>query len=153
MQQVLETSGYTTAKYYAGLSSVYWGDGRTLADATSDFQYEEVLRTVFKAVRLSRIAALKSMYDEAGDPTLEGNATGLTYLKANIENALNTMRAAVPRELAGYVVEIPEGQDVANNGVAVNITLIGIPIIRQIMLYANYTYAGSAFDPRLEVAA
>ena len=153
MQQMLENAGYTTAKYYAGLDSVYWGDGRTLADATSDFQYEEVLRTVFKAVRLSRIAALKSMYDEAGDPTLEGNATGLAYLKANIENALNTMTAAVPKELAAYVVEIPEGQDVANNGVAVKITLIGIPIIRQIMLYANYTYAGSAFDPRLTAAA
>ncbi len=59
----------------------------------------------------------------------------------------------MPKELAGYVVEIPEGQDVANNGVAVKITLIGIPVIRDIMLYANYTYAGSAFDPRLDVAA
>jgi hypothetical protein len=153
MQVMLETNGYVTAKHYAGLNAAYWGDSKTLADVTSDFQYEEVLRTVFKAVRKARIAALKSMYDEAGDLALEGNATGIAYLKANIENALNTMVAAVPQELAGYVVEIPVGQDVVNNGVAVLIKLVGIPIIREIKLYASYAYAGSAFDPRLELAA
>ena len=149
MQNILETNGYVTAKHYAGLSSAYWGDSKTLADVTSDFQYEEVLRTVFKAVRKSRIAALKSMYDEAGDLSLGGNAAGLVYLKANIENALNTMVAAVPKELAGHVIEIPDGQDIVNNGVAVIVQLVGIPIIREIKLYASYSYAGSAFDPRL----
>lgn len=153
MQVVLENSGYDTARFYAGLNSAYWGDSKTLAEVTSDFQYEPVLRTVFKAVRKARIAALKSMYDEAGDPVLGSNATGLAYLKANIETAINTMVAAVPKELAGFVVEIPAGQDIVNNGVAVIITLIGIPIIRSIKLYAQYVYAGSANDPRLDVAA
>ena len=118
MQEILEANGYATAKHYAGLMSTYWGDSKTLAEVTSDFQYEEVLRTVFKAVRKARIAALKSMYDEAGDPLLGTNAAGIAYLKANIENALNTMVAAVPKELIGYKVEIPAGQDIANNGVA-----------------------------------
>jgi hypothetical protein len=149
MQQTLESEGYATAKYYAGLNSAYWGDAKTLADITSDYQYIEVLRTVFKAVRKARIAALKSMYDEAGDPLAEGGASGLNYLKANICMALNTMKAAVPTELADYVVTIPEGQDIVNNGVAVEMQLIGIPIIRQIKLYASYIYAGSGFDPRL----
>ncbi|MCG8643341.1 MAG: DUF2586 domain-containing protein [Desulfobacterales bacterium] len=153
MQKILESEGYATAKHYAGLNSAYWGDARTMAEDTSDFRYEEVLRVVFKAVRKARIAALKSMYDEAGDLALEGNATGITYLKANIENALNTMVAAVPRELAGFVVEIPESQDVVNNGVAVLIKLVGIPIIREIKLFASYSYAGSAFDPRLKSVA
>ena len=153
MQKMLESNGYATAKYYAGLKSAYWGDSKTLADVTSDFQYEEVLRTVFKAVRKARIAALKSMYDEAGDLSLGASAAGIAYLKANIENALNTMVAAVPKELAGHVVEIPAGQDVANNGVAVLMKLVGIPIIREIKLYASYSYAGSAFDPRLSTAA
>lgn len=148
-QQQLESNGYATAKHYAGLRSTYWGDERTLADVTSDFQYTTVLRTVFKAIRKSRIAALKSMYDEAGDPLMEGGAAGLNYLKANIEIALNTMKAAVPPELADYVVSIPSGQDIVNNGVAVEMSLIGIPIIRQIKLYARYIYAGSGFDPRL----
>lgn len=148
-QQQLEENGYVTAKHYAGLRSAYWGDAKTLADVTSDYQYIEVLRTVFKAVRKARIAALKSMYDEAGDPLMEGGAAGLNFLQAQIENALNTMKAAVPQELADFVVTIPPGQDIVNNGVAVEMDLIGIPIIRQIKLFARYIYAGSRFDPRL----
>lgn len=150
MQQQLEANKYATAKHYAGLSSAYWGDARTMADATSDYQYIEVVRTVFKAVRKARIAALKSMYDEAGDPLMEGATAGLNYLKANIEMALNTLKAAIPAELADYVVTIPGSQDIVNNGVAVEMDLIGIPIIRQIKLFARYIYAGSSFDPRLE---
>jgi hypothetical protein len=48
------------------------------------------------------------------------------------------------------VVTIPEGQDIINNGVAVEMELIGLPIIRSIKLYASYIYAGSSFDPRLQ---
>lgn len=150
VQPVLEDAGFVTAKKYAGLDGVYWADSRTMADDTSDFRYEEVLRTVFKAIRKQRIAALKSMYDEAGDVLLGDNALGLAYLKANIENALDAMVKAIPQELAGYVVDIPNGQDIVNNGVAVETTLIGIPIIRQIKLYSNYAYAGSNFDPRMK---
>jgi hypothetical protein len=51
--------------------------------------------------------------------------------------------------MAGHVVEIPPGQDIVNNGVGVKMTLIGIPIIRSIQLFASYVYAGSNFDPRL----
>ena len=150
MQQQLETNRFATARHYAGLDSAYWGDAKTMADVTSDYQYIEVVRTVFKAVRKARIAALKSMYDEVGDPLMEGGASGLNYLKANIETALNTLKAAVPQELADYVVTIPDGQDIVNNGVAVEMELIGIPIIRSIKLYARYIYAGSSFDPRLQ---
>lgn len=148
-QTVLENAGYLTCRRYAGLSGVYWGDERTMAEPTSDYQYLTVLRVVFKAVRLSRIAALKSMYDEAGDPTLGVSAVGLAYLQTGIETALNTMVKAIPQELAAQQVEIPDGQDIVNNGVAVEMTLIGIPIIRTIKLFARYVYAGGAFDPRL----
>lgn len=150
VQAVLEEAGYLTAKKYAGLSGVYWGDSRTVAEDTSDYRYEEVVRTAFKAVRLLRIAALKSLYDEADDPLRPAANGGLAYLKAQLENALDTMVKALPRELAAYVVDIPPGQDIANNGVAVVVTLIGIGIIREIKLYAQYVYAGSNFDPRLQ---
>ena len=153
VQSTLEDAGYLTAKKYAGLQGVYWGDSRTMTDDTSDFRYEEVLRTVFKAVRLLRIAALKSMYDEAGDPLLGDNAGGLAYLKAQLENALATMTKAVPPELIDYVVTLPPGQDIVNNGVAVEHVLIGVPIIRKIKLFASYVYAGSAFDPRIKESA
>ncbi len=150
VQTMLEDAGFVTAKNYAGLSGAYWGDSRTLAEATSDFRYEEVLRVIFKAVRLERVAALKSLYDEAGDPLRPHTAGGLAYLKAQVENALDTMTKALPPEMAAYKVEIPAGQDIANNGVAVECTLIGIPIIRQIKLYSRYVYAGGRFDPRME---
>ena len=153
MQSTLEDAGYVTAKRYASLASCYWGDAKTLADVTSDYQYLEVLRVVFKAVRLLRIQALKSMYDEAGDVLLGADAPGLAYLKANLENALDTMTSAIPQELAAHVVHIPGNQDIVNNGVAVEVTLIGIPIIRTIKLYASYVYAGSRFDPRLKEEA
>jgi hypothetical protein len=149
-QATLETAGYITARRYAGLSGCYWGDEKTMADVTSDYQYLTVLRVVFKAVRKARIAALKSMYDEAGDPTLGEGAAGLSYLKVNIENAVDTMVNAVPSELAARQITIPSGQDIVNNGVAVEMKLIGIPIIRTIKLFASYVYAGGAFDPRLK---
>ncbi len=150
---LLEANGYIPAKRYASLEGTYWGEAHTMADATSDYQWIEVLRVVFKALRLLRIQALKSMYDEVGDPLVEGGAAGLAYLQANLENALNTMVKAIPQELAGHVVNIPSGQDIVNNGVACEITLIGIPIIRKIKLYASYVYAGSTFDPRLSNTA
>lgn len=147
-QAALEDAGFLTAKKYGGLEGTYWADSRTLADDTSDYRYEEVLRTVFKAIRLTRIAALKSMYDEAGDPLRPNNDNGLAYLKANLENALDVMVG--DKELAAYVVDIPPGQDIVNNGVSVELSLIGIPIIREIKLYNRYIYAGSKFDPRKE---
>jgi hypothetical protein len=154
IQQQLETNGFITAKRYAKLQGAYWGDSRTLADVTSDYQYEEVIRTIFKAVRIARIAALKSMYDEAGDPIAEGGASGLAYLKANIEGAIhNRMIKAKPKELAAVIAEIPPNQDIVNNGVAVELDLIGIPIIRRIKLFVRYIYAGSRFDPRIEGVA
>ena len=148
-QQTLEDAGYITAKRYANLQSVYWGADKTLAEITSDYQFVRVLRVIFKAVRLARIQALKSIYDEAGDPLQEGGAAGLNFLKSNIENALGTMTSSVPVEMAGFDVSIPDGQDIVNNGVAVNMKLIGIPVIKEIVIYASYYYAGSTFDPRI----
>jgi len=153
IHEILETAGAVSAKMYAGKDGVYWGDSRTLAEDSSNFRYEEVLRTVFKGVRLSRVAALDGLYDEAGDPIAEGGASGLVYLQGKIENALDTMVDAKPKELADRIVTIPPGQDVANNGVAVEQDFIGIPIIRKIKLFSNFTYAGSNFDPRLKEVA
>lgn len=150
VQPVLEEAGYLTAKKYAGLKGAYWGDSRTMAEDTSDYRYEEVLRPTFKAVRKMRIAALKSMYDEMSDPLVPMEAgLGDAYLLAQIEGALDTMVQARPQELAAYKITIPPGQDRSNNGTAVESVLIGIGINREIRLYASYVYAGGKFDPRL----
>lgn len=153
IQSLLESAGYVTAKTYTGKSGVYWGDSKTMAESSSDYQYEEVLRVVFKGLRLARQAALTSMYDELGDPVIPAEMTGAIKLQTDVEVALDTMTKAIPRELAAYQVVIPPGQDFVNNGVALELTFIGIPIIRRIKLFANYTYAGSRFDPRLQEAS
>ena len=153
LQSLLEAAGYVTAKRYAGRSGVFWGDSRTMAEDTSDYRYEEVLRTTFKAFRKCRVAALKSLYDEATDlgGSLTNTSAGLAFLESNIEAALNTMVKALPPELDGFEVDIPLDQDIINNGLAVELTFIGIPIIRKITLYGQYVYAGGQFDPRQEV--
>lgn len=150
MQLVLEDAGYITLTRYAGLRGTYWGTARTMADTTSDYQRLEVIRTTFKAIRLMRLQALKALKDELGDPVQGADASGLAYLRSNLENALDTMVKAKPKELAGYAIEIPLDQDFVNNGVAVETKLIGIPIIDKINLYSSYIYAGSKFDPRLQ---
>lgn len=150
MQLALEDAGYVTLTRYAGLRGIYWGTARTMADTTSDYQRLEVIRTTFKAIRLMRLQALKALKDELGDPVQGADASGLAYLRANLENALDTMVKAKPKELASYVIEIPLDQDFVNNGVAVETKLIGIPIIDTINLFSSYIYAGSKFDPRLE---
>lgn len=153
IQTLLESAGFVTAKRYAGLPGVRWGDSRTMAESTSDYQYEEVLRTTFKAFRKCRVSALKSLYDEAGGlgGDLANTTAGLAFLEAGLEAALNTMTKAVPPELDGYAVVIPPDQDIVNNGLAVELTFYGIPIIREITLYGQYVYAGGRFDQRREV--
>ncbi|SHI74061.1 DUF2586 domain-containing protein [Halodesulfovibrio aestuarii] len=150
MQLALEDAGYITLTRYAGLRGTYWGTARTMADTTSDYQRLEVIRTTFKAIRLMRLQALKALKDELGDPVQGADASGLAYLRSNLENALDTMVKAKPKELAGYAIVIPLDQDFVNNGVAVETKLIGIPIIDKINLYSSYIYAGSKFDPRLQ---
>lgn len=147
--EALEAEGFIHCKTEAGLESVYWGNARTMAEDTSDYRYIEILRVVFKAVRLLRIAALKSLHDEAGDTILGGDASGIKYLNANLVTALKVMSSAQPKELADYVIDIPLGQDIVNNGLSVETILIGIPIIRKIELHTGYTYSGSQFDPRI----
>ncbi len=152
LQKTLENEGYITAKRYSGLAGVYWGDSRTMAEITSDFRYEEVVRVAFKAIRLARVAALKSLYSEAGDTILKNSAAGLEQLRANISSALGRMTAARPQEMADFIIDIPPNQDIVNNGLAVELTFIGVAIFRDIKLYGRYVYAGSQFDPRLDDA-
>ena len=149
LQVNLRDAGFITAQWYEGLDGAYWGDDKVMAEITSDYQYLTVLRVVFKALRLMRIQALKSMFDEVGDPILEEGAAGLNYLRANLEACLDVMIRARPQELAGCQVLIPSGQDIVNNGVDCDVTLIGIPIIKRISLHTKYVYAGGRFDPRV----
>lgn len=132
--KTLDESGYVTLRRYAGLNALFFANGRTMADAISDYQFIEVVDTTFKAIRLSRIAALKNL-QSAGDKL------GIKKVTADIESALGVMTSAFPKELDSYKVNIPEGQDVVNNGLAYELELFGIPILRKIKLFFMFKYA------------
>ncbi|MBN2544584.1 MAG: hypothetical protein JXB50_02225 [Spirochaetes bacterium] len=129
-------AGYCVLRKYSGLSSYFWARGRTIADASSDYQFIETIDTVFKAVRLARAAALKNL--QSG---IEDNLA-LKKIKEDIADALSIMTKAKPKELSEKTeVILPENQDIVNNGLAFELNLKGIPILGSISLYFLYSYA------------
>ncbi len=131
--RALDEGRFITLRTYAGLNNIFWTNGRTMASGTSDYRFIEVVRTVFKAIRLARIASLP--YIQA-----DGDDIGLQNLLAEIRNTLETMVTTSPKELDSYEVEIPSGQDIVNDGVRLDISLFGIPIIRSILLNFMFRY-------------
>lgn len=129
----LDEARFITLRTYAGLNGLFWASGRTLASDTSDYRFIEVVRTVFKAVRLARRASLP--YIQA-----PGDKSGLQALLAEVRAALTKMTASNPKELDDFAVDMPSGQDVVNNGVQLDISLYGIPIIRKIILNFMFKY-------------
>lgn len=132
--KTLDENGFITLRKYAGINALFFANGRTMADVTSDYQFIEVVDTVFKGIRLSRIAALKNLQGA-------GDKMGVDKVSTDIETALSVMTKAFPKELDHYNVIVPPGQDIVNNGLAYELELYGIPIIRKIHLYFMYKYA------------
>jgi len=131
--RALDESRFITLCTYAGLQNLFWSNGRTMAGDKSDYRFMEIVRTVFKAIRLARRASLP--YIQA-----EGDETGLQNLLAEVRNAIDGMVSTTPKELDDYLVEMPSGQDIVNNGVRLDISLFGIPIIRKILLNFMFRY-------------
>ncbi len=131
--RALDESRFITLRTYAGLNNIFWSNGRTMAGDTSDYRFIEVVRTVFKAIKLARLSTLP--YIQA-----DGDDIGLQNLLAEVRNAIECMVTTNPKELDSYEVELPSGQDVANNGVQLEISLYGIPIIRTILLNFMFQY-------------
>jgi len=131
--RALDESRFITLRTYAGLQNLFWSNGRTMASDKSDYRYIEVVRTVFKAIRLARRASLPYI-QSAGDEI------GLQNLLAEVRNAIDGMVSTNPRELDDYLVEMPSGQDIVNDGVRFNISLFGIPVIRKINLNFMFRY-------------
>ena len=140
---VLENARYITIKTYAGLNSRFIVEGRTMAESTSDYKVLETLRTVYQAIRLSRAKALtyikSRVFPVNGDvrPHLE-------MIKAEITQYVkNNMVYVIPALLTNVVLELPEGQDINNQGLVFFIHLEGVPIIRQIKIYMDIAYPKS----------
>ncbi len=135
--RALDESRFITLRTYAGLNNIFWTNGRTMASGTSDYRFIEVVRTVFKAIKLARLATLP--YIQA-----DGDDIGLQNLLAEVRNAIEGMVTTSPKELDSYDVELPSGQDVTNDGVRLEISLYGIPIIRTILL--NFMFRNNSSE-------
>jgi len=140
---VLEDARYITVKTYAGLNSRYVVEGRTMAEPTSDYKVLETLRTVYQAIRLARAKALNyiksRVFPVNGDirPSLETIKAEITqYIK-------NNMVYVIPALLTNVVLDLPEGQDINNQGLVFDMHLEGVPIIRKIKIFMDITYPKS----------
>ncbi|MDK2818969.1 MAG: hypothetical protein KFW21_05930 [Spirochaetota bacterium] len=129
----LDESRLITLRTYAGLNNLFWTNGRTLASDKSDYRFIEIVRTVFKAIKLSRRAALPYIQSN-------GDSIGLQNLLTEVRSAIDTMVTNTPKELDDFEIDLPTDQDVVNNGVLLNIELFGIPIIRTINLNFMFKY-------------
>lgn len=129
----LDAKGFITLRTYAGLKNLFWANGRTMGGTTTDYRFVEIVRTVFKAIRMTRTAVLPYIQSH-------GDMTGVQNLLAEVRITLDNMTKATPKELDDFDVELPENQDIANNGVLLNIALFGIPIIRKIVLNFSFRY-------------
>ncbi|URA10538.1 DUF2586 family protein [Thermospira aquatica] len=132
--KTLNDAGYIVIRKYAGEKIYRWANGRSMADDSSDYRWFEVSRTVHKAIRLIRKTALKHLHTSLDKAMLE-------YIKADLIQTLNQMKNAVPNEIDNFEIVIPDGQDVVNNGLTIQYTLYGLPIVRKISNYISFKYS------------
>lgn len=131
--KTLDEARFITLRSYSGLKGLFWSNGRTMADRTSDYRFLETVRTVFKAIKLARTASLPYIHAPA-------SIIGIQNLVSAIRHSLSQMTSAHPQELTSFSVNVPAGQDFVNNGVLTEISLYGVPIIRKIVLNFGYKY-------------
>lgn len=131
--RALDESRFITLRTYAGLKNLFWSNGRTMGGEQSDYRFIEVVRTVFKAIRLARKASLPYIH-------AAGDQIGLQNLVSEVRNSIEGMATNTPKELDSIEVELPEGQDIVNKGVRLDISLYGIPVIRKILLNFMFKY-------------
>jgi hypothetical protein len=116
------TGKYITARTIVGLPGVFVTNGRMKVAETSDFRWVEWRRVMDKACREVRLAALKSLQQEA-------TPGGIEALKSDLQQPLNIMRGA--GEIADGKVTIPDNQDfIATQTVKVKVRVQPIAAMR-----------------------
>ena len=121
---MLDEARYVTFRHYEGYGGTYVTNGRMMAEPGSDFTYVEARRTMDKACRLVRFAALRFMQAEA-------TPSGLDDLEARLQEPLGIMKAE-GEILSGRVV-IPRDQNIlAGAKLQAKVRIVPIPIMREI---------------------
>ncbi|MBW7997525.1 MAG: DUF2586 family protein [Candidatus Glassbacteria bacterium] len=131
--KTLDDKGFTSLRTYNGLAGVYFSNGRMKAAAASDYQFQEIVRVVHKAVSETRVEALTGIQQDVDEVALQS-------MKGRMERPLDRMTATRPPEILGYLLDIPEGQDVVNNGLEYTLDLEGVPVVRNIKISVRFKF-------------
>jgi hypothetical protein len=103
----LDEAGYITFRRYIGMSGVYVTNGRIMADPVSDYQYVELRRTMDKACRIVRNAALRYEHAEID----ESGEEGIAAIESQLTQELLT---GMGDEIAAGQVIIPRDQNITS---------------------------------------
>ena len=132
--RTLEDAQYTSLVTYPFHFGVYFSNGRMKAPVGSDYIFQEIVDVAHKVLRGQFIEAMRFMQRDI-------NAAEVIAFRAGLERPLDRMVAAVPRpELLGYLVTIPEGQDIANNGITWTNDLEGVPVVRKLRQITRFKF-------------
>ena len=125
-----EQGRYLTARFWAG-HGFRMTNGRAMATITSNYQYLENLRPLYKAVRLVNRVVIPKTNSIA-------NEAGLIDLQKRAEGPL--MQMVSDEECEGYEVNIPSGQNIKSTGkVKVKVGVENSAIMRTIDLTFGLT--------------
>lgn len=125
---LLDEAGFITARRYLDYAGFYITNFRMMAVSTSDFVYGEVRRTADKISRLVRKASLAFMQ-------FEGDESGITMYQAALEQPLRDMAKENVREILGYSVIIPPGQNLLSDPeIDAEIAFVPVPIMRSMRI-------------------
>ncbi|MGE5607414.1 MAG: DUF2586 domain-containing protein [Bacteroidota bacterium] len=132
--QTLDEAGFITFRQYVDLNGFYITNGRMMAEVISDYQFEETRRTMDKACRNCRIAALAFEHGE-----LEINEDGsinegsLRSFEAHLQVPLDQMKA--DKEVSGSKISIDRNQNILSTSkLKAKLRIIPIAIMREIEL-------------------
>lgn len=131
--QQLDTAGYIALMKHAGSKVPHFANGRLKSQDGSDFQYIEDGRTVDKAARICRIEMLKSLH-------MPASSTQVNKLVADMNGGMGIMKRAVPPEIHNAIITVPPDQDVVNNGLTVELTVVKYGNLRKLTVRLAQTF-------------
>lgn len=126
--QTLDEAKFVTFRRYIGLEGFYVTNARMFAPDGSDYQYAETVRTMNKAVKEVRKAALIEIQSQIDPTDVEGSVKAFKeFVQLPIERMVDD------KDLISGEVIIPEGQDVLGTSkLQVKVSAVPMPIMREI---------------------
>jgi len=149
----LDQAGFITIRTYDGYAGYYVTNPVAMNDPTSDYHFMYARRVADKAAKLSRKAVMKYLKGEIlppnnqdpSNPVKPTKSPTVQELKAKIEHTLK-VGMYDRKELYGYRVYIPEGQDIwASRELNIYTKLIPTPHMDWIEIHQSFE------NPLLEI--